>query len=320
LLRAFDALYAERFRGNTGTAINQLIRSLQIAKTSRLIFDAWAPSAIVSTSDLWPFEYQFAFEATSRNIPSVVIQHGSLVYFYWPFIASLYILWGDESFREMCALGAPADRLAVAGMPASDKTFRWLSETGVAERNPGKNPVCLILSHTHARSMEPELYENYKSFLNELIPSTPFVRWRVKLHPAESRTFYEDMNPDVVGKLEFYPSATKLEDALEEADVVTTLFSTAALEAMMKRRPVIVSIVSPRMAEPALLPQVKGAFRVHTPEEFGRELQLLISNPEHRNRRLAFQSASLNQYFANQGHASQAIVDLLEEHIKRSNY
>lgn len=317
MLTAYDEHLGARCRRNAGTVVAEIVTSLRMERAFRILLDSWLPSCVVSTSDLWPLEYQLAHQASCRQVPSIVLQHGNLVYFYWPFSASLLVVWGQQSFNEMLAFGAPPGRLTIGGMPASDKTFSRVPEAGNHAR-VGR-PVCLILSHTHARHLEPELYANYKRFLSELIPAAPFVRWKVKLHPSETHSFYDELDPHVAAGIEFHPQSTSLEEALRDADIATTLYSTSGMEAMIMGRPVIVPIVSPRMTEPNLLPQIHGALFVHTPEDFRRELEALVSSPDCRARQLESQRDVLNRCFSNQGRASKAIVDLLESHVNASS-
>jgi hypothetical protein len=309
MLSEYDKHFGERCRRNAGTVIAEILASLRMARAFQILLDAWSPSCVVSTSDLWPLEYQLARQASCRQIPSIVLQHGNLIYFYWPFCASTFVVWGQQSFDEMLALGAPCSRLLIGGMPASDRSFAKATESRDHARS--SRPVCLVLSHTHARHLEPELYASYHRFLSELIPAAPFVRWKVKLHPSENRSFYDDLDPAVAAVLDFYPPSTTLETALREADVATTLYSTSGMEAMIMGCPLIVPIVSPRMTEPNLLPQIPGALFVHTPEEFRRELEALVSDPDRRARQAEVQRNILEHCFSNQGGASNAIVDLL---------
>jgi hypothetical protein len=52
---------------------------------------------------------------------------------------------------------------------------------------------------------------------------------------------------------------------------------------------------------------------VRTPAEFKLELKNLISNPEHRARQLVLQRKAVDYAFSNQGHASEAIMDLISQ-------
>jgi hypothetical protein len=313
MVSEYDQELGARCRSNAGAIIAEIIASLRMERAFQVVLESWSPSCVVSTSDLWPLEYQLVHQASGRQIPSIVLQHGNLIYFYWPFKASLMVLWGEQSFNEMIAFGAPSARLKIGGMPASDTSFG--SVMAARKHSDGEKPVCLILSHTHAQHLEPELYASYKRFLSELISIAPFVQWKVKLHPSENRSFYDDLDPQIAAKVEFYPASTSLKDSLREADVATTLYSTSGMEAMIMGRPVIVPIVSPRMTEPNLLPQIPGALRVRTPQEFSRELKALVSSPDRRTRQLKSQTDVLNRCFANQGRASSAIVDILEAQV-----
>lgn len=312
ILSEYDASLSASFLKNIGTVLFHALTSLQMARAFESLLDAWLPCGVVSTSDLYPLEWQLAHQASCKQIPSVVIQHGNLTYFYWPFVGGLNVVWGKEAFDEMVGLGSPRHRLVLGGMPASDRLFG--RKTAVPEKRQATStrPLCLILSHTHARDMEKELWDNYKRFLSKLILTTPFVRWKVKLHPSEDRSFYDDLEPEAAAKLEFHPRSTPLEDALDEADVVTTLYSTSGLEAMIAERPLIIPIVSPRMTEPGF-PRIQGAILVHSSEEFKLELWEVIANPEHRARQLASQKQALRYAFSNQGHASEAIMDIISE-------
>ena len=310
MLSTYESSFGDRLRRNVGRVMSDIVTSLQMERAFPILFQSWSPSCVVCTSDLWPFEYQLSYQASRRKVPSIVLQHGNLIYFYWPFIASRFVLWGQQSFDDMQSFGAPGDRLAIGGMPSSDKVFNRTPET--TYNGEAKKPVCLILSHTHARHMEPELYLSYKRFLSQLIPAAPFVQWKVKLHPSEDRSFYEDLGHQVTAAIEFYPASKTLHEALREADVATTLYSTSGMEAMTMGLPMIVPIVSPRMTEPNLLPQLPGALRVYTPEEFELQLEAMVSNPGKRAGQVEAQNAILKHCFSNQGRASGAIVDILE--------
>ena len=108
MLAHYDTRLSARFRRNSGTMLAEILTSLRMERAFRILFDLWSPSCVVSTSDSWPLEYQMAHQASSQQIPSVVLQHGNLIYFYWPFCASLYVLWGQQSLREMLDFRSPS--------------------------------------------------------------------------------------------------------------------------------------------------------------------------------------------------------------------
>lgn len=312
ILSAYDAHLARRLFRNVGTVLDETVRSLQLGVAFRTLLEAWSPSCVASTSDLWPLEYQFAYQATYLQIPSVVIQHGVSDDSWWPFQADLFVAWGDIFREKMTELGVPPNRLTIGGMPASDEVFQRQQALDrnreVVAQNP---PVCLILSHSQGRVVEPEIFERFKEVLSETIQLTPNVRWKVKLHPSEEDSFYRELDDKIFKRLEIYPKSTSLVEAVEGADVVTTLFSASGLEAMMMGRPVVVPVLSSRGKELAWWPDLGGGVYAHNAAEFRQHLVNLLSVPQSRLRQLESQRSFLKRSFANPGRASEAIVDLI---------
>ena len=310
-LEAYDPSVAGCFRRKFGTFAREVTAAVQSADAFRHLLAAWRPACVASTSDMWPAEFQMACQASRMGIPSAVIQHGTVSQHWWPFVASFYILWGERFLRDMVAFGAPAERLLLCGMPASDGLFELADALKDERPNDSPAPVCLILSHTHGLTLDPGLAEAFRRFLKEVVPSLPHIRWKVRLHPSEESAFYQGLGHDIYARLEFCPPSTRLEAAILESDVVTTLYSTAGLEAMILGRALIVPSLSERVPELAWWPHFGGGMYVHTPQEFAQRLGELTSNPHCRSSQLARQREFLKGCFVNHGHAAEAIVDIL---------
>jgi hypothetical protein len=274
-------------------------------------FATWAPDCIVSTSDFWPFEHQLCCQAKLRQVPSLVIQHGTIDYIWWPFVADLCCLWGDAHVDQLRSLGAPPHRLTVVGMPATDKFFRRSRTAPGRQLSDRVRPVCLILSMTNGSSAEPEVFRSYRQFTIEAINLIPFVTWKVKLHPVETDSFYRELGDSLYGRLTFHPSSVSLEEAVNDADVVTTIYSTAGLETMVMDRPLIVAPATARVQELAWWPMAGGGRYAASAQEFEEQLNKLISDQNYRRRQLEEQRGFLTRSFANQGHAAEHMVDLL---------
>jgi hypothetical protein len=300
---------AMRIRGSRGVVLADAVRSLMAARAFAKLLEEWSPCCTISTSDLWPAEYQLAAVASGRAVPSAIIQHGSLTYYYWPFAGTLYVVWGEEAYTEMLALGAPAERLVMGGMPVSDPNFQRIEPVS---KPAGEKPLFVFMSQTNGRHLEPDIFARYARFLNAAVPITPFVHWKIKLHPSEDRVFYQQLNPEVYAQLEFYPQGTALEQVWQDADVVGTLYSTSGLQAMMAGRPLVIPLVSPRMREVGF-PRIEGALFALTPEQMRESLQALISDPGFRARQIEVQDAALSKSFVNQGCSASRIVDALAE-------
>ena len=173
------------------SVVRDLVGSVLYGSVCERLLDSWLPTCVISTSDFWPLEHQLCCQASRRQIPSLVIQHGAIDDIWWPFVADLYCLWGGVHADQMCHLGAPPDRLKVFGMPATDGLFRRVR---IAQARPVRDraqPVCLILSQTQGTVAEPEVFRRNREFLSEATKLTPFITWKVKLHPVENDSFYQ---------------------------------------------------------------------------------------------------------------------------------
>jgi hypothetical protein len=300
-----------RLTGRRARLARELVVSALYGSVCKRVLDSWSPSCIISTSDFWPLEHQLCCQASRRQIPSLVIQHGVIDEFWWPFVADLYCMWGDSQADQMRRLGAPAERLTVLGMPATDNLF---GRANAGEYKPvgiRTQPVCLLLSQTNGKGYEPEAFRSYRQFLAEAISRMPFVTWKVKLHPVEDDSFYREMGDAVYRRLTFHPKNMSLEEAVHDADVATTVFSTAGLEAMIMNRPLIVAPATARVQEVAWWPTMGGGTYAASAQEFQIQMTKLTSDRDHRARQMDKQREFLSKSFANQGHAAERIVDLL---------
>jgi len=217
-------------------------------------------------------------------------------------------LGGEEGFRKL------VDRLKALGMPATDTLFERTNAGKYMTAENRVQPVCLLLSHTNGSGYEPEIFRNYRQFLAEAMKLMPFIMWKVKLHPQEGESFYREMGNAVYERLIFHPKDVSLEEAVKDADVVTTVFSTAGLESMIMDRPLIVAPATPRVQKFAWWPAMGGGTYAASAQEFQTQLTKLISDPDHRAQQLDQQRQFLSKSFANQGHAAEHIVDLLERY------
>jgi hypothetical protein len=294
--------------------LRQLASSIQFGSAFERLLDSWMPTCVISTSDFWPLEHQLCCQASRRRIPSIVIQHGTIGDFWWPFVADTYCMWGETHIQQMQELGVPIERMAATGMPATDGIFRGVREDAPRPSRDHSQPVCLILSHTHGRSIERDVFEKYKHFVAAAIKASPSVNWKVKLHPMENDSFYREMGSSIFDRLTFHPRTASLQETVTDADVVTTVYSTAGLEAMVLGRPLIVAPAIPSVQHLAPWPSLGGGTYADTLGGFSIQLNRLVSDGDYRAQQLEKQRSFLQRSFANQGHAAECVVDLLEQY------
>jgi hypothetical protein len=313
LLEQLDPQCANRVRQNYGGFFRQLIVSEAMRGSFRTLLADWKPSCVISTSDYWPFEFQLFCEAKRMGIPTAIIQHGELTSVtYWPAYADTLLIWGMGFQQKLQSLGAPANRLRICGMPAADALFNRFQNQSPKAANSAA-PVCLVFSHTHDRSEEPATFAAYARFLQEVISLLPRVQWRIRLHPAEDDSFYRELGLAGHSRVQIQPRNISLDDAVAEADVVCTIRSTAGLQAMMMRRPLIVLDLTPGDECSVWWPLHGGGLAVKNPETFKTVFDQLVDSPVFRDSLLKSQQEFLDKSFANKGNAAAAIVDYLEE-------
>lgn len=225
-------------------------------------------------------------------------------------------MWGDADVDGMKSFGAPREKLTAIGMPATDEIFRQAEMLRSEPFEGERHPVCLILSNTHGRFFEPEVFEKYRQFLTAAVCSMPSVTWKIRLHPSEDDSFYRNMGEAIFQKLQFHPRSFSLQETVADANVVTTIYSTAGLEAMIMNRPLIVAPLTPRVREYAPWPTTGGGTYATSAEDFQAQLTKLVSDRDYHTGQLTRQEEFLTTNFSNRGHAAERIVDLLEQKSK----
>jgi hypothetical protein len=304
--------YTRLISGNRDSILCELALGTVAARGLRRLYAAWEPSLVVSTSNMWPFDQAMYVEARRAGIPSFVIQHGITNRYWWPFTASKMLLWGSKFEKEVLQLGTPVDLLTVCGMPAADQLFSRYQKQ--ADENPHQTASSfVVLSDTQARFLEPELYARYKTLFRALVSATPQISWLIKLHPLENEQFYQEMIDARFPNFRILPKSTTLEQAVTQADVACTLWSTSGLEAMMMRRPLVVLDVHPMVYQYAWWPKSGGGIYIHTVEAMVDFVKQASMNRQHLIDLLSKQDKFLVENFANPGRAAEAVLDTIEE-------
>ncbi len=318
LLVAFkrlDPSMAKSVRRIRGQIITEMTLFNIALKGLQRLYEEWEPSCLISGGDFWPFEHAVFTQARRADIPSFLIQHGVIGRHWWPFVADKLVLWGKPFYKKMRDLGAPAERLIICGMPAADILFPADQEKAAPNRQ-GQASNFVILSDTHARVAYGEVYSKFKHLLKSSLTAMPSVRWFVKLHPAEDESFYADMLDGSFPNFSILPKKTTLEEAIGLADVACTLWSTAGLEAMMMKKPLVVFDVAPLVREYAWWPESGGGTYIRSAESMVDFVKQASSDKRFLAQLIETQNKFLEENFANQGGASDAVLDLIEQCLR----
>lgn len=319
-LKPRHAHHAKRIRQNYGAYVKMMITAERARIACRELLLAWQPSCLLSTSDFYPFEFQLIWQARKLGIPTAILQHGeSNDVVVWPTYADTFLAWGESYREQFLKRGAPENRLRVTGMPASDELFRK-SECKASTDDKTAGPVCLVLSHTQDRVEDSVLFEAFGRCLIDTIRSTPGMTWNIKLHPSEDDSFYRENGMANLAQVKVLPRETSLEQAVNQSDVVCTIRSTAGLQAMMMRKPVIVLDLAKQGSAPVTWPLQGGGIYAKEAEQFRSNLNRLISDAAFLGSVLSQQHQFLEFQFANRGQAATAVVDFLENQTQAGKH
>lgn len=286
------------------------VESSFIGYSFNKIFQKQKPKIVVSTSDFYPFEHQIFKKANNFSINTFLIQHGLIDYFWHPFTSRYLILWGDSFFKDMVKLNCDIKRILILGMPASDHLFQNKNTPFKNINKPFLN--ILFLNNTNGRLGKTVSY-NYASFLNKICHHTGNYNFIVKLHPNENLEFYEKLNPETRRRLKILPKYTSLFDALNASDVVSTIFSTAGLEGMIKGLPLIILDIDKKVKEHCWWPKFGGGVYCDDYKSFINVLNNFHDKPNYREYILNKQNKFLHNNFINQGRASKVIINHLKD-------
>jgi len=195
--------------------------------------------------------------AREEGITSLIIQHGVIDFQYIPFNADYYCAWSAADKAIILEYDKNNDKIKIMGSPYMNRFRKSIHNFNDCKLNATNNKMqCLILSHTHVDYIYPDVFEEYKKILTNL--DYDLFDWSVKLHPAETGIFYKNY------KINVLPKDISLITALGQADVVFTLWSTSAYEAMIMNKPVIVMDFHNSIREYAKWPEKGGGIYLST--------------------------------------------------------
>lgn len=288
--------------------IGQIYLSSILLETNRTLFSNSNIECVLTTSDLLPFEHQLVTTARFFNIPSFLIQHGCLGVKHFPYFTDKIVVWGDSDKITLEQLGAETGSIAVAGMPASD---RYSINQYSDEKHLNRNELIFVLV-SNIRYRGPSMTSvHLKAFFEDIVLKYPNISWKIRLHPTEGTDFYRSLGEKIFSKLEFLPRDMSLEDSLDLADFVCTTISTSGLEAMMRKKPVLVFAADKWVKSVAWWPEYQGGLYISNANEFSEFLLRINSEADFVQKMIDQQNRFIHRRFKNFGESSKAIAELL---------
>lgn len=337
--KAFDTL-AEKY----SVDVRQIKNILEIFFRKRvheavLYFETWKnildkeePDAVVLVHDREAYGIAAKFATNKLGIPTIAIQSGLLYYKHWavhPFLKypEKYIsfkptktcLYGDFSKKLLMENGLFKEKeLKITGQVRTDPLTEEIKNFDKNEickeynLNPSKK-IFVFATQRHGagtKNTTENLFSIWKQFDDaQLI---------VKVHPRADTKFYEEC----AKKYSIKPIITKefnLYKTLFACDaMMTTVWSTTALEAMIFNKPVISANFT---GEPPLLPFVerKAALGATTSKELKDAINKSLFDKDSRDNVIKHGKDFLADFFYKvDGKVHKRIAEVIDKEIKNN--
>lgn len=249
------------------------------------LLSQYSPDVVVLFNEISPPGRALAKVASINRIPSVTVQHGLFLgKVYTHLVSDRIIVWGDISKQFWMNRGCANEQVYISGAIGYDSWHQQLETNLISHKieNPGvfvigQNPAAYISKHDHR--------ETIWAVINAAI-QLPSVRFIIKPHPGESQDpYHEALVVSGVKNVELITEGSITEHILR-SDIVVTIFSTAALNAMLNSKPVIVLNLS---GDESVAPYISASLLVENVTDLISGISNLLSDK------------TLYQHFINEG-------------------
>ncbi len=273
-----------------------------------LLFKGLDVAAVLTISSTYSMDGALNLVAKANRVPSFTLQHGIIaeedLYAHVPILATKKLVWGKAMVDWYRRFGFPESRMAAIGSPRFDIIFNrtWFGKAQLCQKLGIDPHQRLIVYGADVLRIEqlvtPVLLEGLQGIPNHFL--------LIMLHPGDNPEPHKQLaagypNCKVVqfGHICFY-------DALSGADLFITCYSTAALEAMFFKIPIIT--VEP--FEPTFSYGRMGVTtRVTNAAELKQAMERLAAEPNLETEAVAKYQRFIAEYCIPDGNASQRLFD-----------
>jgi hypothetical protein len=257
---------------------------------------------LIGANDYWFWESLLFTAAEPNSSESVVIQHGKLSDLYYPLFAKRFFAWGQAD-RDMMIneFDARPEEIVVTGSSYFDTVYHKFDH--LAENDSAQKDWIVFLSqpfHSHT-SFAKRHYDHAVEWFYGLTSIAHGKELLLKMHPFDKAAFYSDR-----------PASVQITEAdivttMQRATIVLFLDSTASYEAAMAG---VVSVQCLEESATAFNDQSETglAIRVKSMKELQDVVAMLLNDTAFYREALSKSRAALDYYFANLGHANEAII------------
>ncbi|MCE2787667.1 MAG: CDP-glycerol glycerophosphotransferase family protein [Sphingobacteriales bacterium] len=216
-----------------------------IKQTQKLFFfleyiEHSKPKAVLTDHDRQMINSSLVLAAKAKGVPTFTFIHGSTdpAPDFIPLLADYMLCWGQYHFQQFTSLGIPPEKLIIAGNPKISIETTINKEIIKEKLNLDNRLVAVFASNPINIQEKLELAEMFCSCIS-LVASE--YKGIFKLHPNETLGDYSSL-------INKYPETIFLtsKDILNEeifaiADLIVCHNSTIAIDALIKKIPVIIT-------------------------------------------------------------------------------
>lgn len=288
-------------------------------ETTRHIVSVKKPSVMVIANDTSAYGRVACRVARLESIPCLLIQHGAIADEprYNRIFADRMAVEGPEIKRFFAEKGLKPEKFVVTGQPRYDVLAR-------RENIPSRKEFCNALKISPEKKIivlatqVPECDEKVVRAVYNAVKGMDDAVLVVKLHPAErTDAMYQNLRKETGIKNIVIGKDIDLYGLLNSCELMMTVFSTTALEAMMLDKPVITINLT---GEPDMMPYASSgaAIGVYKAEELKKAIDSVLYDKKTKEslkkRREKFVYGLV---YKMDGKASERVLDLIKS-IKRN--
>jgi hypothetical protein len=275
--------------------------------------DLFNPALVIFAHEAFTVERTLVRSTKSRNVPAVSVPHGGLGhrkgYVDVTGDADIFLCWHDINYEAFLNAGIDKSRLKKIGCLRYEKIYadylrnteRSMPDTRKRAKehlglSPDKPLIAFATAQINTGMVDAVARATkHRKAIREIlsfVASRPDLQFLIK--PHNSYDYYElyrrSLSNDLPNLGFVEPGTFSLNEVLEASDILVMVnyCTTAALESMLKRVPVI-------YFENAVYPiedcqdnlSFNQLIRVRTVEEFGGKIDKLLADPEEMARALA---------------------------------
>ena len=234
--------FTEKYK--LSSALIPKILHLMVAQSQRVkaygrMLEDMKPRAVITEYDRNTRSSCLILSAKKLNIPTMTQIHGVVnpPYGYVPILADVAYCWGDIQRQQLEAMGAEAKQLKITGCIRLNRELR--ADPREAKKKVGLDPdrgVIVYASNPIRKNHKLKVAEDFCSSMTGKSDLSAVMR----LHPVENRRDYQSIMERYPDILFLNNEEWSVDESLSAADIVVVRDSGFGVDALIKRKPVIV--------------------------------------------------------------------------------